>query len=378
MSVSVNSIPSINVPFTDSQGRINPIWHEFLRKFVSSTVETIEDNDTANINITAGAGLTGGGDLSSDITLTVGAGSGIAVNADDVAVDITGQSSVQATLDDEVMIADVSDNNNIRKTRVREIAALASNPGGDAFQLQYNANGIFGGDTGFTTDGLGSIDLVGDLTVDNINLNGNAIITSSGDLDLNPNGTSTINAKKHIELDSNTYIYGVGGTPSTGTRIEVTSGTIILYQTASSPQVSISSSSSNSGNFTFNLGNGGSVQYTSDGSGVIFNGGNNQMPLRRSVSAALTASTTQTQGQGALTKDINEVSTCANANDTVTLPSALAGRHCLVINNGAQTLQVFPASGDDLGAGVDTSTTITSGSRKLFIAYDATNWEPVI
>lgn len=39
--------------------------------------------------ITAGAGLTGGGDLSANRTLTVGAGTGITVNADDIAVNRT-------------------------------------------------------------------------------------------------------------------------------------------------------------------------------------------------------------------------------------------------------------------------------------------------
>lgn len=39
--------------------------------------------------ITSGAGLTGGGDLSADRTLAVGAGTGITVNADDVALDTT-------------------------------------------------------------------------------------------------------------------------------------------------------------------------------------------------------------------------------------------------------------------------------------------------
>lgn len=39
--------------------------------------------------ITAGAGLTGTGDLSADRTLAVGAGTGITVNADDVAIDAT-------------------------------------------------------------------------------------------------------------------------------------------------------------------------------------------------------------------------------------------------------------------------------------------------
>lgn len=127
----------------------------------------------------------------------------------------------------------------------------------------------------------------------------------------------------------------------------------------------------------------GSV-YTRD-NGQLFrklstgNTGWTELPSVRTVTAGITASTTQTQAGGvALTAEVNEVSVCANANDAVTLPSAIAGLPCLVINNGAQTVQVFPASGDNLGAGVDTSTTIVAGSRKLFQAYDTTNWEPVL
>jgi len=96
--------------------------------------------------------------------------------------------------------------------------------------------------------------------------------------------------------------------------------------------------------------------------------------VRHSVTAGITASTTQTQGQQPLTSEVNEVSTCANANDTVTLPSAIAGLWVTIINNGAQTLQVFPASGDDLGAGVDTATTIGAGAHKKWISYDGTNF----
>jgi hypothetical protein len=97
--------------------------------------------------------------------------------------------------------------------------------------------------------------------------------------------------------------------------------------------------------------------------------------VRYQVNAGITASTTQTQGQGALTSSINEVSTVANANDTVTLPSAAAGMRVIIINNGANTLQIFPASGDNLGAGVDTATTLAAGSNVEYVAYDATNWE---
>ena len=100
----------------------------------------------------------------------------------------------------------------------------------------------------------------------------------------------------------------------------------------------------------------------------------NDVAILSDVNAGITASTTQTQGNGALTADVNQISVCANANDTVTLPAAIAGRVCEIINDGAQTLQVFPASGDNLGAGVDTATTIGTGLRRTLRAYDATNW----
>jgi len=93
------------------------------------------------------------------------------------------------------------------------------------------------------------------------------------------------------------------------------------------------------------------------------------------IASGLTASTTQTQGQGALTKGFNQVSTCANANDVRTLPAAIAGKVVVVVNDGAQTLQVFPASGDKIDNGsTNASVTIAAGKRRTFYAYDSTNW----
>jgi len=92
------------------------------------------------------------------------------------------------------------------------------------------------------------------------------------------------------------------------------------------------------------------------------------------VETSIAASTTQSQGQMALTKQLNIVTTVANANDVVTLPTALTGRRCCVANLGANTLQIFPAASDNLGAGVNTSTTLAAGVNVTFKAYDATNW----
>ena len=100
--------------------------------------------------------------------------------------------------------------------------------------------------------------------------------------------------------------------------------------------------------------------------------------VQYSVTAGITASTTQTQGEGALISGVNEVSTVANANDTVTLPTAVAGRQCIVINNGANTLQIFPATGNYINTGaINIPVTAAAGDNIIFVAYNSTKWEAV-
>jgi hypothetical protein len=91
------------------------------------------------------------------------------------------------------------------------------------------------------------------------------------------------------------------------------------------------------------------------------------------VTAGITASVTQTQGQGVLTTSTNIVSTVATDDDTVTLPGAIAGQYITIVNNGANRLQIFPASGDNLGAGVDIATKLRPGRILEFFCYDTTN-----
>ena len=101
------------------------------------------------------------------------------------------------------------------------------------------------------------------------------------------------------------------------------------------------------------------------------------LPARLPTESGITASTSQSQGNGALTKVFHEISVCANTNDVVTLPPAAAGVVCVILNNGAKNLQMFPASGDNLGAGVDVSEILEPNETIEFIAYDSTNWHVV-
>lgn len=97
--------------------------------------------------------------------------------------------------------------------------------------------------------------------------------------------------------------------------------------------------------------------------------------MSASTATAITASTTQTQGQQPLTAVANLVTTVANANDVVTLPTAVGGLLCEIYNAGANTLQIYPASGDAINGGsADASVTLASGSSVTYRAFDTTNW----
>ncbi len=126
------------------------------------------------------------------------------------------------------------------------------------------------------------------------------------------------------------------------------------------------------------------ISYIGDVTGLIQAQLNAKAPLanptftglvKRSVTAGITAVNPGGQGDGALTSDINEVSVVGADNDAVTLPTAVAGYEVFIANNGANTLEIFPAAGDNLGAGVNTATTLISGANITFVAFDATNWE---
>jgi hypothetical protein len=96
----------------------------------------------------------------------------------------------------------------------------------------------------------------------------------------------------------------------------------------------------------------------------------------RSTTAGIAAAGTTQGGATGLTTDVNQVATVsAGVNDSVRLPAAVAGREIIVINSSGDTLQVFPASGDQIDAlAVDAATTQATLVSNRYVAYNGTNW----
>jgi hypothetical protein len=99
--------------------------------------------------------------------------------------------------------------------------------------------------------------------------------------------------------------------------------------------------------------------------------------LFRSVTTGITAGTTQSQANAtALTADINIVSTVGTTNDGVKLPSAAAGMIIYVINQGANTLKLYPASGGTIaGVAPDAAVTVAATAMNICVASSTTAWE---
>jgi len=94
-----------------------------------------------------------------------------------------------------------------------------------------------------------------------------------------------------------------------------------------------------------------------------------------STNAGITATNPGVQGNNVLTASVNEISVCGTADDAVTLPLAVAGRHIKIINNGAQQLEIWPNTDDDAGGGANTAITLAAGSNLYLVAYDGVTWE---
>ncbi len=95
----------------------------------------------------------------------------------------------------------------------------------------------------------------------------------------------------------------------------------------------------------------------------------------------LTAATDSIQGTGVILSSYNVYDTVAVAGDAATLPATFIVGTLVYVKNGAaaNSMDVFPASGDDAGAGTDTVVAIAAGDFKVFLGTSASaTWEQIM
>ena len=100
--------------------------------------------------------------------------------------------------------------------------------------------------------------------------------------------------------------------------------------------------------------------------------------MKFSVTVGQTANTGSVQGNNPITTMFYEIATCANAGDICTLPSAVAGQLVIVVNNGANSADIFPASGDKIdGGSSNAAVELAAGDNRIYISQDGTDWDAI-
>ena len=96
------------------------------------------------------------------------------------------------------------------------------------------------------------------------------------------------------------------------------------------------------------------------------------------MASATVAATGANQGNAAAVAEGFTLVSAADGTKGVILPTAVGGAVCVIKNNVAQTLEVYPNTTDEINAlGADTAITLANSVSAMFVAYDATNWYTV-
>ena len=211
--------------FTTTDGEI---VHDNLSGFIAN-----EHIDHSTVTITAGDGLTGGGDITSSRTLNVVGGDGITANADEIEVTVDGST------------IELSASNGTGAVRVKDggitNAKLANN------SVTIGSTEIALGATSTTLDELTQID------VDNVRILDNTVGTTSGNLILDPapldDSTGTVVILGDLQVDGTT-------TTINSTTVTISDKNIVLADSATTP------AQANGAGITVN---GGNATITYDG-----------------------------------------------------------------------------------------------------------------
>lgn len=141
LSSNITAVSAVGTPGVTDHGALSGLFDDDHPQYLTPVRADVRYL-TASRNIIAGSGLTGGGALTADVTLTVGAGLGITVNADDVALTTPGALTVSST-------------NSSTGSHTHAITS-SSNPGQAASLLASGSNGELTLYNGFFTQGAQS------------------------------------------------------------------------------------------------------------------------------------------------------------------------------------------------------------------------------
>lgn len=99
--------------------------------------------------------------------------------------------------------------------------------------------------------------------------------------------------------------------------------------------------------------------------------------LERSATSGLTANAGGGQANGtALAYAMNRVTTVATGGDSAKLPKAVAGKEVIVKNAGANSMNVFPASGDAINAlAADAAYAVAATKVVSFLCFVDGTWD---
>jgi hypothetical protein len=99
------------------------------------------------------------------------------------------------------------------------------------------------------------------------------------------------------------------------------------------------------------------------------------------ANVGLTADVGSVQGGGVITSTYNVYDTVGTGGDSATLPAVFPVGTLVYIKNGAaaNSMDVFPASGDDAGAGADAAVAVAAGAFAVFMGTTANaTWEKIM
>ncbi len=183
---------------------------------------------------------------------------------------------------------------------------------------------------------------------------------------------------------------GINATADATNKLSVASGSILFNHNGTNIQTKLNkNSSSDTASFLYQTGFSGRAEFGTIGDDnftlkVSSNGSTWLDALKiiastgrvafKSIATGISAAGT-TQGTAtALTKSFNEV-TAVSASQGVVLPSPEAGEIVMIANQGANALNVYPASGHSINnLSANTAQSLATDTRRIFFAVTSSKW----